>query len=194
MSDGTATHMIAVLGAIGNGQFTVEEIASHLPMDRRNVSSAAGRLITRGLIERIETGVFRLSDEGRAFLAAGRTIKCGPKGKRTGVTPPLPDTLRQRAWKVMQVSRRFTIDDLLRAAARGDRADSRSNLQHYLKALTLSGHIAVLPRRIPGRALTSNGFRQWVLNRNTGPIAPVARPKDRVTYDHNTREAVSWRE
>ena len=193
MADGTATHMIAVLGSVGNGQYSVEEIAAHLPMDRRNVSSAACRLIARGLIERIETGVFRLSAEGRAFLAEGRTLKCGPKGKRTGVTPPRPDTLRQRAWKAMQVAHRFTIDDLLRAAVRGSDQGSRSNLQRYLKALTLSGHVAVLPRRVPGTSMTSNGFKQWVLSRYTGPVAPVARPKDRVTYDHNTREAMPWR-
>lgn len=192
MADGTATHMIAVLGAIGNGQYTVEEIATHLPMDRRNVSSAACRLITRDLIERIETGVFRLSPEGRAFLVEGRTLKCGPKGKRTGVAVPQQDTLRQRAWKAMQVSRRFTIDDLLRAAMRGNDAGSRSNLQRYLKALTLSGHIAVLPQRVPGMAMTSNGFKQWALRR-PGAVAPVARPKDRATYDHNTREVVPWR-
>lgn len=193
MTDGTATHLIAVLGAIGNGQFTVEEIANHLPMDRRNVSTAAGRLISRKLIERIETGVFRLSAEGRSFLAEGRTIKCGPKGKHTGVLAPQPDSLRQRAWKAMQVSRRFTMDDLVRAATRPGDHEPRSNLQKYLKALTLSGHVALLPRRVPGTAMTSNGFKQWALNRDTGPVAPVARPKARCTYDHNRREAMPWR-
>lgn len=189
---GNATHMIAVMGALGRGCSTVQDIADHLPMERHYVSKAAARLIGRGLIERIETGFFRLTKAGCAFLEEGGRLTTGPKGKHTGRRAPVRDTLRQRAWKAMNVQGRFTLADLERAAARPEDRKPSSNLAKYVRVLTLAGYVALLPTRSRGTCPTSNGIKQFVLIRRTGPIAPIYQSSGTL-LDHNTGERLPCR-
>jgi len=190
MSINIFTHLLAVLGAIGKGQFTVDELAANLPMERGHVSASVGRLIASGLVERLETGLFCLSAKGRTFLVKGQMFEFGPANGQA--RQPAMNTIRQKCWKAMQVQRRFTIDDLLRSVSDKSRVP-RGNLRVYLRALERSGHIALLPTRAPGSKHGSFSGKQWVLARDTGPIAPTAVAKLHATYDHNRKEAMPWR-
>lgn len=172
MSKGVATHQIAVLGAIGKGHLSVEDLSHHLPIDRRKVAKAAGKLLLRGLVQRIETGVYSLTTEGWQILEFGLTIKSGPKGKRTW-KPGLKNTFRQRAWKAMRLTKRFTIPEIVMLAADDKSKNPENNLSRYLKGLQKSGYVVELSSRTEDGKLTSNGLKVWRLIKDTGDIAPV---------------------
>lgn len=185
---GTATHQIAVLGAIGHGHLTVAEIADHLPIDRHDVSVAAGKLVSRRLIERMGVGTFRLTPAGKEFLDAGRALKSGPRGRHTGQRR-YHGTFRNRAWSAMRMMKRFSVPDVVMRAAREEDRDPESNLGHWLRRLIAAGYVAELPVRADDGVRNSNGLKLYWLVRDTGPLAPAHR-KGGDLYDHNLREVV----
>lgn len=88
----------------------------------------------------------------------------------------------QQVWQSMRIQRRFTTADLLTTADAG-----KSQVHKYCCALAKAGYLRLQVPRVSGRP----GSRDlWVLVRDSGPTAPIAR-KDRTgVYDPNTR--VVW--
>ncbi|MFC5393054.1 hypothetical protein [Bosea vestrisii] len=188
---GNATHQAAVLGAIGRGLLTLDQLDDHLPMTRRSAVEAVRKLIGRGLIERQERGRYTLAAAGCATLEAGTPLSSGQRGPRAR---PIvrPSTLRQRCWNAMRIRKRFTVADIAMLAADGN-ANPEISAQQYLRGLARSGYVIQLPTRRPGNALTSNGWIVWQLERDSGDTAPIVRRSCRDVYDPNTGEAHPWR-
>lgn len=164
---------------------TIDQLDAMLPLNRRQISDGAAKLILRGQLERVETGCYQLTATGLEAAVSGETITSGPVGKHAGRTRrPLRDTLRQRAWTAMRMAGNFTVGDLVMAAARDDR-DAENNVARYLRVLRSAGYVVELPVRARGTHLTSNGFKRFRLLKDTGPIAPVWSDARRMFIDHN---------
>lgn len=180
----------ALLQALSDGSCrTIADLADALDLTRRQVSDAAACLLRRDYLMRMSAGCYRLTDEGAAAAATGEVITSGPKGPRDRVRIA-PHSLRARAWRAMRVRRRFTLHDLISdAATAADRAPD-DNIGRYLRVLRASGYLAELPNRARGTPPTSNGFKRWMLVRDTGPLAPVVLSKIAAVHDRNTGEDV----
>lgn len=189
--DGNATHQAALLAvmATGNGgPLTLDQIESALPIGRKQIATAAGKLIARDFVERTENGVYRLTLSGRQALQEGASLTSGPH-RRKRKHPVFADTLQQRAWSAMRIrGNRFTIGDIAQLAATAEDLRPEQSLQRFFHRLTRAGYLAELPSRVRGVAETSNGFKQWVLMRDTGEHAPRWLDRQKAFKDWNTRE------
>lgn len=176
----------AILTTLGHGScLTIDQLDTALPLNRRQISDGAAKLILRGLAERVEAGCYQLTSAGLEAAARGEAITSGPMGRHTAkARKPIADTLRQRAWTAMRMSGAFTVGALVMAAGRGE-ADAENNLQRYLRRLKGAGYVAELPVRERGTALTSNGFKRYRLIRDTGPAAPVWSDARGRIIEHN---------
>ena len=76
--------------------------------------------------------------------------KPGPKGPH-GKPRILKGTLRQKAWRAMQIKVKFSLSDLLRNAVTAEslHRDPRNNIGRYVKALTSAGVLSEMKRRLP---------------------------------------------
>lgn len=184
---GTATHQLAVMGAIGTSTMSIDDLASTLPINRKAISTAAGKLLRRGHVERLEIGLYRLTLTGRDTLESGVALRSGPH-RSIRKHPVYVNTLQQRAWAAMRLSGRFTIGDIVTLAA--CEADKRpeASLQRFFYRLTRAGYLVELPVRARGSALTSNGFKVWRLLRDTGEHAPRWLDRQKAFKDWNTHE------
>lgn len=91
----------------------------------------------------------------------------------------------------MRVRGQFCLPDLITDAARPEDTAPEDNLGRYVRALAAAGYVAALPYRARGTSLTSNGYKIWVLRKNTGPLAPILLSKIHAIRDRNTGEDVS---
>ncbi len=164
---------------------TIDQLDVTLELPRRDIVKAAGALISRGLIERVERGCFRLTEAGQKSQAEAEVLTSGPNAPLTCKKTRKKSTLRLRMWRAMAVQKKFTIGDLISAAAKGEEKNARNNAQRYLRALTVVGYLRELPRE-PGVKMTSNGFKRYAVLRHTGPKAPKLNPGN--IYDPNTGE------
>jgi hypothetical protein len=191
MVAGNATHQAAVLAvmATGNaGPLTIDQLDATLPIGRKQIASAAAKLMQRDYVERLETGVYRLTLTGREALEAGVSLNSGSYGKRRRKHRFVPDSLQQRAWSAMRLSKRFAMEELFTLAVLETDKNPKAALQQYIKRLGDAGYIAELPVKRPGESPTSNGFKQWRLIRDTGPASPRYISKEKALKDWNTRE------
>ena len=203
------THQTRVLYALPPGACkTLPGLSDTLGLTHRQVCNAASALIGKGLVERIDIGRYRLTENGERAVAAGLAITSGPNAPHQGVrrprrlcrlagtasltagSPPgllsMADTLRQRAWTAMRIQRGFTINDLLVASTHGCERNAANNLRRYLKALAGAGVVRLMRRRVAGTRHGSNGFLKYQLLKDLGEIAPTLRPKRGVLHDHNS--------
>lgn len=165
---------------------TTDELDDRMNLSRRQISDSAGSLIMRGFVERIEIGCYQITNEGRQAIETGQVIRSGPyRPDRGKCRAPQKNTLRQRAWNAMRMGGAFTIGDLVMVAAKGKEVDADGNLRRWLKLLVRAGYLTELPVRAKSTKLTSNGFKRFRLIKNTGPVAPVWRPKKGDLFDHN---------
>lgn len=180
----------AILRALGSGScLTIDRLAADLNLTRDQVSAAASCLFRRDYLMRMSIGCYQLTDAGMAAVAAGEEISCGIRGPRKKVRHDR-NTLRERAWRAMRIRRRFTIADLVSDAATSDDGNPAKNIGAYLSSLAQAGYVRVLPNRIPGTTAGSNGFKRYMLARDTGPLAPVRMAKSCAMHDFNTGEDV----
>ncbi len=180
----------ALLQALADGSCqTIDQLEVRLDLTRRQVSNAAACLLRRDYLMRMGTGCYQLTEAGQAAVASGEVIKSGPRGPRDTVHK-VANTFRERAWRSMRMRHWFTIPDLIVDAAREDDGNPVDNLHRYLRALRGAGYVRVAARRVKGTATTSNGFMQFVLAKNTGPLAPIVRSKVAAIYDQNLGEDV----
>lgn len=173
----------------GGSCLTIDQMVEQLGISRRQALNAASRLLRRDYLMKMAGGCFQLTEAGLAAAAAGKVIKSGPKGK-TGAIPQHRDTFRQRAWTSMRFNGRFTIGQIVRAAGREGETNARENARKYIAQLCRAGYVKELSRRAPGTAIGSNGFKRFMLVKNTGRRAPVFRAECRVMHDFNTGEDV----
>lgn len=181
----------ALLAELADGQpQVIERLADRLNLNRRQVSDAAAKLERRNWIDRPSVGTYVLTDAGRSALAEGLRVTSGPLGP-TRARRLLKDTFRQRAWSAMRVRRIFTIGEIVSDAGRGDPEAERDNARRYITALVSGGYVAEHPRRKPGTALTSPGFKEFRLKVNNGPKAPVFSEARQALHDPNLGKDVS---
>lgn len=185
-----ATHQIAVLGALSVEPVNLNDLVGRLPIDRARTIAAVGRLISRGLAERSEVGVYALSQAGADGLRDGLAIGGDPHKVRKD--PVYADSLRQRAWRAMRIAGRFTIADIARSALRGER-DGEDAIRRFFTALTAAGYLVERHGRVQGTAPSSNGFKVWQLVRDTGEWAPRYVQAKRHFVDRNSREIFACR-
>lgn len=155
---------------------TIDQLDEVLELNRRQISDGAAKLIYRGFLERIETGCYQLTKAGLKAAESGEEITSGPwKPDVAKSRKPRPNTFRQRAWNAMRMAEIFTYSELIVAAAGKDDKNPLSNIQRYVRKLIQAGYVSPLPTRKGGTRITSNGFKQFLLRPNNGPIAPVVR-------------------
>lgn len=165
---------------------TIGALAQKLGGKNRRVVRSMDALRRRGLVERLEDGLYKLTAAGEETRAEGIKLKSGPNGPHTGiVTKPAP--FRQALWQAFRlVEGSTTLPDLLSLIPEGLHSNDRTNGRKYLGRLVEAGYAVALDKRDPGTAPTSNGFKRYRLIRNTGPKAPFWSIKHQRLVDPNT--------
>jgi len=177
----------ALLRALAGGPLSRAEVKEQLGFDWRQTTNSARALMRRGYLTVLENGRYQLSDSG--LEAAGRGEKVS--GSRHVTVKTVRDTFRERAWRAMRVRKVFTIGEIVSDAASDDGGQPRDNAARYISRLKQAGYIKEMPRRAPGTAIGSNGFKRFALVRNSGPKAPVFREGAGCIHDPNTGEDIS---
>ena len=156
----------------------------------RQVESSTGLLHQNGFIKTVDQGCYRITQAGIAALQTEKSFKSGPK-RETSVKIHR-DSLRVRVWRAIRIRSSFGIPDLLPIVTKGGERDAQSNIYKYIKALEYAGYLIRMGKRMPGAAMTSNGFARWRLDleKNTGPQAPVWRMTKGTVFDPNTGEEI----
>lgn len=180
-------HKVVRALAESQGTLTTKQIAGATQIPRKQLAELCERLRLRGYVERVRNGVFKATKAGREFAASGEIVKCGPCRPHTGQRRS-PEGFRTRAWRAMATMDKFTVQDLIEAAARGDERNPANNLQRYLRVLARCGYLSRLKAREQGTRLTSPGFLRYLRLRHTGPKAPVLSERKKTLHDPNTGE------
>lgn len=176
----------ALLRALAGGPLTRAEVKERLGFDWRQTTNSARALMRRGYLTVLEGGSYQLSDAGREAAGRGEAVS----GGRHVAVKSVRDTFRERAWRAMRVRKVFTIGEVVADAVSEAEGQPRDNAARYINRLKQAGYIKEAPRRVPGTAIGSNGFKRFVLVRNTGPRAPVYREALASIHDPNTGEDV----
>jgi len=180
----------ALLQHLSSGAcLTADQMAEELGVTKRQAMNAARALLRRRLMRKMAIGCFSLSEDGVVAARNEAVITSGPMGK-TGVIATRTHTLRERAWIAMRIRRRFTIGEIVAAASREEEKNARENVRKFIVQLGRAGFVKELPNRLPGTRIGSNGFKRFMLVRDTGPRAPVYRAELRVIHDANTGESL----
>lgn len=165
---------------------TISELETELGLTRRQVSDGAAKLAVRKYLCRMERGCYQLTDLGLDAATSGEVITSGPSGPDTKrVRAKLRNTFRDRAWRSMRMRRQFSIGDIAADAATDGDIDPDNNVSRYLRHLRAAGYVSEMRGRQSGTKPTSNGFKRFCLAKDTGPVAPVYRPKTGTLHDYN---------
>ena len=188
----SATHQIAIMGAISTKTVTIDYLDTHFEvLGRNHISQELGRLIRRGYMDRLEDGTYQLTSSAFTALATGsplRSAKLRERPTRKSPQGPAPLSLQQRAWNAIRLTRaRFSIADLIMIAVNATDKGARSNLSNFIIQLTRAGYLAELPTRAKS-ATHPKGAKQWILIRNTGGDAPAWQRAEQAFRDRNTNE------
>jgi len=162
--------------AENDGVGALDELAAHFQRDPRNVATAVVRLVRRGLVERLESGRYRATDQGLRAAAEGAVIRSGPKRAHTGPRAQGLFTSRQKIWRALRVMRKASTEELAVLSE-----TSRDNVRKYLNVLAQAGYVARL--KADGR-----GHCRYALIDDTGPLCPIHRPQLWCVLDRNTEE------
>ena len=175
--------LLKALGETGGADF--EYLAARAGRPKPQVCGSLKILIGRGLAERPERGLYRITDAGREVLKSGGGIR----GHWRGASRKAPaNSLRARLWKAARMTRKFETADLLQLIEWPNEKAAKSGAHKYLMALERSGFIVRLKI---GGAPASNGKAppRWTLIRDTGPRHPQVRRDGGTVHDPNTGEA-----
>lgn len=180
----------ALLQVLSNGAcLTIQALEQELDLTRRQISDAASCLLRRDYLMRMDVGCYQLTEAGLSAAQAGEIITSGPKGPHFGIRR-VKNTLRERAWRSMRVQKRFTIPDIVSSAAIETDGNPHESVARYLRALRDAGYVKASARRVDKVSETSNGFKVWMLIRDTGRLAPVVLSKIPAIRDLNLGEDV----
>ncbi|MDV7341005.1 hypothetical protein RYZ26_15470 [Terasakiella sp. A23] len=176
---GEATHQNVVLRQIGpDACLTIDALDKALDIKRKAIIQACGKLVARGMVDRVDTGCFQLTEEGKMVFASGTELTSAPQAPFTNCRKHT-NSMRMRIWHAMRLKQKFTIADLTKLVARDEKAP-RDGVQRYLKVLELAGYLR--PLRKSGRE------KRFSLIRDLGPEAPMIRNHRTEVYDPNTQE------
>lgn len=192
MSD-NAKSINGVFEVLTDKTITLDELVTVSPCSRHETVKIMSRLVSRGAVERLENGVYRLTEFGKSLKSTGdfKVFHSGPQGQYNR-TKRATNTLRSRIWRLILLNKKVNIQEMICLAADGEEKAPVSNIQKYVRALVKCGYLCEMPRRIKGGSATSNGFKQYMLLKETGRIAPVLRNDKRQIYDPNTDEVLTW--
>ena len=182
-----------VFELVGNIPITFEQLAVNTKENRKSISNSLCHLIHLGYVERSENSSYRLTQQGISLKTSGQevTFSTGPtKGYLKQHVHR--HSLRERVWRLIRLKRKFSIKDLLSIVLNGTEKDPESNIQRYLKALSRTHYISELKMREAGNVKQSNGFKRYVLIKDTGNKAPLLRMQSKEVYDPNTGEISKW--
>lgn len=168
-----------VLRCLASGKKTTRELAVLMNRPPRHVASSCQCLAKRGLITST-VGLHKISAAGRRMLAEGYTIPCGP---RKGEAVQSRNSLRQRAWRVMQMLPTWQVSDILNVIDDGTVGNAECNLYHYCNALLRARILVRLPRS--GAYMVKDSRR--------GPDAPSYNTKTGTVTDRNSGETIPLR-
>lgn len=163
-------------------------------LSKRQVQQSCRLLRGSGLLEKTEEGRHTVTRAGLEAINAGARYRSGPKDGQQNGRRVWKDTHRIRIWRAIRIRRKFSVPEIIALVAdETARGDMTSNVHKYVRALARAGYLIEMPRRDAGGALTSNGYKRWWLrdDKDTGPLAPVWRPKRGTVYDPNTRAEVA---
>lgn len=176
----------ALLQTLEEGkEVTVQQIRDDFGLDRRQAYNAIARLVSRNFLVWVRQGVLQPTAEGLKAVQSGVSFSSGPNGPTGKVSRP-KNTFRQRAWAAMRIRRHFTIGDIVSDAGQGNEKRETENAMRFIRQLRLAGILGELPKRQPGTAIGSNGFKQFILVKNLGPKAPAFRAAENVVHDFNS--------
>ena len=181
--------MQTLLGLLHQGLKLKPSMAAGLiSRSAKEAQNALAALARRGLAISIR-GEYSCTPEGVIFMDSGREISRGPSGPNRK-TRVFEGTIRAKAWRAMRIKGKFGLEDLGRSVLDGSEAgcEPLDNIRKYVLALHKAGYIIEMKRRIPGTAPTSNGRKRWMLVRDTGPKAPIARQNGEV-WDQNEEKS-----
>ncbi len=167
---------------------TIGALAEKLNDENRRVVRSMDVLRRRGLVVRLESGLYKLTPAGEEARHGGASLKSGPRKPHTGrARKPAP--FRQALWTALRFGEAATIPDMLSLIPEEVHGrNPHSNAYHYLRRLAVAGFVLRLTQRDPGTALTSNGFIRFRLIKNTGPLAPFWSGKAKKMIDQNVSE------
>ncbi len=140
----------------------------------RQINSSLCRLVTHGLVERIEKGCYQLTAKGFEALASDNFYAEHNTAPRHSYRPKRR-TIRDKLWQAMRMLEKFTANDLvIRSEAKEDNAKS------YIEKLRKAGHIVILRK--------AGGVNLYKLVKSTGDKTPFYSPKHEAVIDPNTNE------
>ncbi len=165
-------------------KLTPSEAGKMLSRPRRTMQEALSRLVRRGLAVSMG-GRYACAPQGVLFMESGGEIRCGSSAPRKKIRV-VEGTVRNKTWRAMRIKGKFSLDDLARAVLDGTEAgqDPTDNIRKYAVALQKAGYLIEMKKRITGSSIHSNGSKRWMLARDTGPKAPIARQTGDV-WDQN---------
>lgn len=189
----SAKSINAVFALLSENAVTLDELELISPVNRHETVKIMSRLISRGAVDRLENGVYRLNEKGKSLKSCGQKeiFHSGAQGLFNRNKHP-STTLRARVWRLIQLTPKFTVNEIKSLVSEGNEKAAENNIQKYIRALVKSGHVREMPKRLRGSVPTSNGYKQYLLIKNTGPKAPVLRNDKRQVFDQNTRETFQW--
>lgn len=172
---------------------TKEQLVALTELTPAQITGFVSKLSGHGLLTVTSKGCYKVTDAGKEVLEAGGRFRSGPKGKESGACRILENTLRVRIWRAMRIRRKFSVPELISLIVDGtEQGDISNSVQKYLGALAKAGYLIEMPRREPGTAIGSTGYKRWWLQevKDTGPQAPVFKARIKTVYDPNTRESI----
>ncbi len=147
----------------------------------RQINSSLCRLVTHGLVERVEKGCYQLTAKGFEALEKDNFYEEHNTAPRP-YYKARPRNARDRIWQAMRILQKFTMADL---AIRAE--TTCSNVSKYLRPLEKAGYISFL-RKAGDDAPTSNGVNVYRLIRDTGEKRPLYKARFNWVIDQNTGE------
>lgn len=187
-----AKNINAVFSILSDKTITLDELTAQSPCNRHETTKIMSRLVSRGAVERLENGVYKLSEVGKSLKSSGKYqvfhSGCQTKYNKNRA---VKNSLRDKAWRLMRLQNKFTITDLVSVASDGKEKDPRSNLLKYVNALCHAGILYEMPRRLKGDKPQSNGYKQFMLIEDVGHKTPILRREKKI-YDPNSGETLQW--
>lgn len=171
---------------------TIGQLAQKLEGQNKRVVRSMAVLHRRGLVERVETGKYKLTKLGEETRAEGKELKSGPR-KPHGFPSRKPAPFREALWKALRIcDEAMTIGEALTLIPTEIHGSNPTHNAHqYLRRLVAAGYVKAMNWREPGTAVTSNGYKRYRLINNTGPVAPFWSPKDKKLVDLNPVQEMS---
>ena len=180
-------NVLSAMAENAKPDLTRTEVGATKGAEGKRLDMCLLKLRRLGLVA-LEGGRYTLTPAGRAFLESGKRLTSGPRGPQPGKRL-YRGTLRERAWHLMRIRRKFSLGDILERLPRDGQRDAESNIGKYVRALARAGFLTEIRRKKDKTdPPTSNGNKRYLLvdDRDTGPQAPRWLPRRGCVYDPNT--------